>query len=392
MSIVFSDNFDSYSDGDLAGQGSWTASGTATAYDIQGSVVQAGAKAVSFPNNVNGTGNVYRDFTGISSGNPIVSFYGRNTVNSHQGVYFLVADSGGTGWYFIFENNRFIIYDAPGFASLVTAGGTYSANTWYHIEIEVDIANKQARGRVDGGAWGSWRANASFNGTLSRVGINQGTNFGGTSYVDTVSVDDANTTYNQSAAAVGAGAGTVLKVITSSAGVVHAIGAGAAAVTKSLTTSATTIHAVGVGVAQALKSMTMSITTVGAIGVASASVAASRAYLKTIAATAAGTATVATAMVWGKIAAAVGVGAATLNRTLSLARTFAATGVGVAGIIVTRGVLAAAVAQAVATVTHTLGKTLNAVATATARVQRDFWKDKYTAQGDDYDIKYPHGD
>ena len=41
MSVV--DNFESYSNGDLTGQGGWSGS---TEYDVQTSIVQAGSKAV----------------------------------------------------------------------------------------------------------------------------------------------------------------------------------------------------------------------------------------------------------------------------------------------------------------------------------------------------------
>ena len=45
MAAMFTDNFDSYTDGDLTGQGTW--SGNVLA-DVQGTVVQQGAKAIKF--------------------------------------------------------------------------------------------------------------------------------------------------------------------------------------------------------------------------------------------------------------------------------------------------------------------------------------------------------
>jgi len=197
------------------------------------------------------------------------------------------------------------------------------------------------------------------------------------------------TTYDQSAAAVGVGAAALLKQIPRT---YAATGAGSATVKKGITMSISTLSAIGTGIAKVAKGITMSITTLAATGAGSATIAASRAYLKVLAATAAVTATTATAMVWGKVLAATGAGSAALSRTLSLFRTIAATGAGVADMETVRGIILTAVAQGVATITTTIGKTLGAVASVTARIRRDFWRTKYTAQGDDYEIKYPHGD
>jgi hypothetical protein len=83
---IVTDTFDSYSNGDLAGQGSWASSGTATAYDVQSTVVQGGTKAGSAPNSLNGIGSVYLPFASQTTGIITITAYVRNTNASTYGV------------------------------------------------------------------------------------------------------------------------------------------------------------------------------------------------------------------------------------------------------------------------------------------------------------------
>jgi hypothetical protein len=194
--VIFSDNFDSYSNADLVGQGSWGSSGTAgppgyASFDVQSTVVQAGAKAVSVTNNVNGNGFPIRNIT-ASSGTILSSIYGRQTQASALGLYFGTTDAEGDGWYLRFNNdNTFVLIDSTTFANSTTVGGGWSVNTWYKLEVEVDTANDRARGRIDGGTWSSYVSNSSFGTQVSRVQPVIGGNFGGTTYFDTLVVEDS---------------------------------------------------------------------------------------------------------------------------------------------------------------------------------------------------------
>lgn len=195
MAVVFSDNFDSYSNGVLVGQGGWTGVAVAgppgyNSYVVEGTVVQAGAKAITFPNNVNGTGAVTHTFT-ATGGNPILSIYARNDTAASYGIYFYAMDGSSQGWTVrMVGGGTWDIFNIPAFALSASVPGAWVANTWYKIEIEVDCANDQARGRIDGGTWSSFVSNALFGTQVSAVEINQGTNLAGTSYADTLSVDD----------------------------------------------------------------------------------------------------------------------------------------------------------------------------------------------------------
>lgn len=247
------------------------------------------------------------------------------------------------------------------------------------------------------------------------------------------------TTYNQTVAATGVGASALLKSITSASTVLHGIGAGVSAMTKGVTAARTTLASTAQGIAALTKQMAVTLASTGVgIGVLTAmkvflqtldAVGAGVATLtktpgkllastgvgiattvksvgKTLASTGTGVAVIVKSV--GKSMAAVGQGVAVLSGIIgitlasvaqgtatmvkSVGKTLAATGVGIAVITATRGVILAATANAVATITKTAGKLLSVTARVVALIRRDFWRTKYTSQGDDYDIKYPHGD
>ena len=186
MAIIFSDNFDSYSNGDLNGQGGW---GAGTDYDVEGSVVESGAKAVQALNSVNGVSYIDKSFT-ASGGTPIVSIYVRNSNASTQGAYTGIFDSAGVGWYVVVKSDNTFQLIESDFATSVAFGSGWSANTWYKIEVEVDTVNNRARARVDGGAWSSYVSKATFGTQISKIRLVIGANNAGTSYWDTLSIDD----------------------------------------------------------------------------------------------------------------------------------------------------------------------------------------------------------
>jgi hypothetical protein len=184
--VVFSDNFDSYANGDLNGQGSWSGSAT---MDVQGTVVQAGAKAIQSLNNGNGQ-VITRSFT-ATGGTPVLSVYVRNSTTATQGAYSGISDSAGEGWYCVMKSdNTWYLTNPQSFSATTVVGSGWAANTWYKAEIEVDTANKRARARIDGGAWSSYLTSSSFGTQVSKVQLTIGANFSGTSYWDTLSVDD----------------------------------------------------------------------------------------------------------------------------------------------------------------------------------------------------------
>lgn len=150
MATIFEDNFNSYTDGDLNGQGGWSGD---VVFDIQGVTVKEGAKAVSCA----GTGlpnNIIKVGTSVATGT-ITVFMRRSVINDgysafilHEGITSVLAvilwDTGhiqnynGTDWYDIYSP------------------GTYVVNQWYQIQIEWRISDKKFRFNVDNGGWSAW--------------------------------------------------------------------------------------------------------------------------------------------------------------------------------------------------------------------------------------------
>lgn len=161
MAWVAVDNFDSYTDGDLATQNGgtgWSAAwGGSTNYDIQGTVTYQGAKAV-----VNSTNaNANTDSRALTSTTTSGVFYVamRKGVNN-AGVWAvkLASSTGAT------LTRRFaIVFNASG--NIVLEGTTnvtllagYSANTWYVFRITFDTVANTATAAVNTGAYQSGTA------------------------------------------------------------------------------------------------------------------------------------------------------------------------------------------------------------------------------------------
>ena len=152
MALV--DNFDSYSNGSLNGQGSWSGS---TGPQVQGTVVQAGSKAILVNGNFNP--GVKKSFTAAATGSQV--FYMREDSTSSKGFAFhIYGDSGATLLcQFVFVDGNITLYTNGTSATLVTG---FTINTWYKGEIEWDGPGDLLRARVNDGAWSSWYATPAF--------------------------------------------------------------------------------------------------------------------------------------------------------------------------------------------------------------------------------------
>ena len=136
-------NFNSLNTADLTGQDSWSGD---VLFDVQESVVQEGAKAVSVsPPSVT---EIYINRTlpaGVDSGTMI--FYVRATKTSGEagGVQFRV----GTTFAGRIRLNADIYIDGTTTESIKSA---FSANTWYKITVEF-LSSTTFRAKVDDGAF-----------------------------------------------------------------------------------------------------------------------------------------------------------------------------------------------------------------------------------------------
>jgi len=152
---IFEDDFNSYSDGDLNGQGSW---GGDTAFDVQGDVVKEGAKAVS------GSGNVVTILkSGTGRGTGRITIYLRSSVTTDE-VFFSLVNIGETAALAganLLSDGRIVGW-LGGAEVYVELLASYNVDQWYCVEIEWRASDKYVRFRLDGGNWTDWLANGSY--------------------------------------------------------------------------------------------------------------------------------------------------------------------------------------------------------------------------------------
>lgn len=153
------DNFNSYNNGDLNGQGGW--SGDAK-YDVQGDTVNEGTKAIEIAD----SSNSIIAITATSTANGKITVFVRKTTVASDEIVFKVRVGAGEGFAFRFESDDVDLSDSSGNFTVEVVSGL-SADTWHIIEAEWTSGTPyQARVRVNGGSWSSLtncRANGPYN-------------------------------------------------------------------------------------------------------------------------------------------------------------------------------------------------------------------------------------
>ena len=142
MATIFEDDFNSYNDGDLNGQGDWAG---ATEFDVQSAMVKEGAKAVE-----------------VSGVNKSIIKSGNSLTEGKIVVYMRQKEIGGITRFNLLEGaNRVIIVKME--SSFVyhngasyTSFGSWVADTWYCVQIEWRSVDKKVRYRIDEGDWTNW--------------------------------------------------------------------------------------------------------------------------------------------------------------------------------------------------------------------------------------------
>jgi hypothetical protein len=158
MAWAATDNFDSYSDGDLNSQNGgtgWSAAWTGnTLYDVQGTVTKSGSKAIVLVDN-GSEPEIGRKLTAVTDGSVHVSMR-RNTTSVDSQGFWLTEGSTPT------EANRVcgVQFNASGNIIAVGSGSTtlqsYSADTWYDVDIQFDCATDKFRVSINGGEYSLW--------------------------------------------------------------------------------------------------------------------------------------------------------------------------------------------------------------------------------------------
>lgn len=175
---ILEDNFNSYTDGNLDGQGSWT---NPTYYwQVAGSVTYEGAKAV-YKSSAEGIAT--KSGTSRTAGTQCVAMRSSNTGNA----FTMELKENTTNKVAIrLSETSNIQYWVGGSYTTIEA---YSANTWYVLCIDFDDANQpdKARFSVDGGSsWGSWYDISGGYSYLDKVTVEVQAYAGGSMYFDTL--------------------------------------------------------------------------------------------------------------------------------------------------------------------------------------------------------------
>jgi len=196
LSGIVQDNFNSYTDGSIVGQGGWGSHANGENFVVQGTNVFEGAKALY-------TSNILEDSVIYKAGIPLS--------DGRQAFYVKTEDRSNWNWNITSDGNVYArVTKGPWgdpFASVsfkkdgnvayydVDNGiyknfATYNDNEWTLLEIEWRSSDKQARYRVNNGPWTDWdnfSGSASFT-NFDYVGFDFDLRYGdsGGVYFDTI--------------------------------------------------------------------------------------------------------------------------------------------------------------------------------------------------------------
>jgi len=180
MASIFTDDFNSYSDGAIVGQGSWTNQQEGDKFTVQGTTVKEGAKALQVVIGGTITPIIHKTGTGVATGR--LSFYVRKTGTNHEFIVSIEKRSTTQGAIVKFDASGNITYFNGSTYATIQA---YSADTWYLIEVEWRVSDHKARYRIDGGTWTDYYAvNGSTWTELDAVRLFGDASISGTSYID----------------------------------------------------------------------------------------------------------------------------------------------------------------------------------------------------------------
>lgn len=170
------DDFNSYSDGSIVGQGSWQSYVNGSNFVIQGAVVNEGVKALH--NNSFGDSVVGKQGTSQADGKQAVCFrtenradWGFYSADGNAGIRVSkgLNASGAPGLSFasvsLKQDGNVAYYDQV--ADVYSNFATYNDNEWTLLELEWRSSDKTARYRVNSGTWTDWKPfanSASFTG------------------------------------------------------------------------------------------------------------------------------------------------------------------------------------------------------------------------------------
>lgn len=141
MTWVAEDTFNTYSDGDLTGNNGgtgWAAAWSgSTNFDVQGTTVYEGAKAVN--NTTNANANISRQLSAAVATTGTLYFAMRRSLNNSGQIVTNIRNQ-------LNQNAAQVVMNASGNITAGSGGDTvtlvtgYSVNTWYVFRLAFDIA------------------------------------------------------------------------------------------------------------------------------------------------------------------------------------------------------------------------------------------------------------
>ena len=153
---IFTDDFNSYNNGDLNGQGSWSG---ATEFDVQ----------TGSADNPEGSG-VGKEVLNSTNADKVITKIGTETANGTFVVYMkFSAVAGSPTARFGLRNGAGYVYvmqwEGATLKGMVNNGWVnhktnMAANTWYCIKTEWRSSDNYWRIQVDSESWGDWQDNA----------------------------------------------------------------------------------------------------------------------------------------------------------------------------------------------------------------------------------------
>lgn len=165
MATILTDNFNSYNNGDLDGQGSWFGD---TAFDVQGTVVKEGAKAVAVT--AISSLSVLKQGSQIATGRITAYLRNNSTNGANAKSYFALQETINSVRVYTQIHGQNFDYYSGGW---VTHESGLAYDTWHCVEIEWRDSDKKTRYRVNEGTWSSWVVSYStFSSYLDYVQLN----------------------------------------------------------------------------------------------------------------------------------------------------------------------------------------------------------------------------
>lgn len=180
---VFDDDFNSYNNGNLPGQGSWTDSLNGNDYDVESTKVYEGAKAV-YVKAVTDTNAIVRK-TGTARTDGSIRFYiWPISLGSSDNNNFYLENSSSEGLFAInwdYYNNGYFTFRASSNIQL----GAITTGDWNTLDIEWRSSDHKGRARSNEGTWSDWTTQiSSRTGDPYQVALQANPNLRGEWYID----------------------------------------------------------------------------------------------------------------------------------------------------------------------------------------------------------------